>query len=105
MKLAKGDFIGREALVRQKQSGPERQLIGFELTDRGIARQGHAVHHDGSEVGRVTSGTWSPTFEKAIGTAYVPAALASTGTKLEIAVRKRLLKAEVVELPFYRRAK
>ena len=103
VKLAKGDFIGRDVLVDQKESGLERRLIGFELTARGIARQGHEVRHGDREVGRVTSGTWSPTFEKAIGTAYVPVDLAEPGTELEIAVRKRRLPAVVVELPFYRR--
>ena len=103
VKLGKGDFIGRGALVRQKEEGLARKMIGFELTDRGIARQDHMVHHDGGEVGQVTSGTWSPTLEKAIGTAYVPVELAEPGTQLEIAVRKRRLAAVVVELPFYRR--
>ncbi len=103
VKLAKGDFIGRDVLAGQKESGLERRLIGFELTVRGIARQGHEVRHGDREVGRVTSGTWSPTLEKAIGTAYVPVELADPGTELEIAVRKRRLPAVVVELPFYRR--
>ena len=104
VKLAKGDFLGSGALARQKEEGTKHRLIGFELTERGIARQGHAVHHRDEEVGQVTSGTWSPTLEKAIGTAYVPAALAEPGTELVIAVRKRRLGAQVVELPFYCRA-
>jgi aminomethyltransferase len=103
VKLDKGDFVGREALLRQRESGVERRLIGFEVTDRGIARQGHLVHHGGRQVGEVASGTWSPTLEKAVGTAYVPAQLAEPGTGLEIAVRQRRLAARVVELPFYRR--
>jgi len=78
-------------------------LIGFEVKDKGIARQGHAVYHGDREVGAVASGTWSPTLEKAIGTAYVPAELAAPGTELAIAVRKRRLAAAVAELPFYRR--
>ncbi len=103
VKLRKGDFLGREVLRGQKRQGTERRLIGFEVRGRGIARQGHAVVHDGQEVGRVTSGGWSPTFEKAIGTAYVPPHLAEEGTELEIAVRRRKLTATVVGLPFYRR--
>ena len=103
VKLKKGDFLGREVLVEQKRSGTERQLIGFEIQGRGIARQGHSLLHDGEEVGQITSGGWSPSFEKAIGTAYVPRGLATPGTELEVTVRRRRLAATVVPLPFYRR--
>ena len=103
VKLAKGDFIGREALVAQREQGLANKLIGFEVVGRGIARQGHAVMDGDKEVGRVTSGTWSPTFEKAIGMAYVPVALAEIGTDLTLNVRGRFLPARVVELPFYKR--
>ena len=105
VKPDKGDFIGRAALVAQKRAGAERRLVGFEVRGRGIAREGHPVLHEGREVGRVTSGTWSPTFEKALGMAYVPAELAEPGTAVEIDVRGRRLPAEVVKLPFYRRPK
>ncbi len=103
VKLKKGDFLGRDVLVRQKKEGVERKVIGFEVKDRGIARQDHTVLHQGGEVGRVRSGTWSPTLEKAIGTADVPVELASEGTELEIEVRRRRLAAVVVPMPFYRR--
>ncbi len=103
VKLKKGDFLGRDVLREQKRAGTERRLIGFEITGRGIARQGMDVLAGGEEVGRVTSGGWSPSFEKAIGTAYVPSRLAAAGTSLEIAVRRRRLPATVVDLPFYRR--
>ena len=99
----KVDFLGRDVLVEQKRAGTERRLIGFEIEGRGIARQGSTVHEGGEEVGRVVSGGWSPSFEKAIGTAYVPSRLAAAGTALEIAVRRRRLPATVVDLPFYRR--
>lgn len=99
----KSDFLGRQVLVEQKQDGTKRQLIGFEIRGRGIARQGHSLLHEGEEVGRVTSGGWSPSFEKAIGTTYVPSRLATAGTELEVAVRRRRLAAVVVDLPFYRR--
>ncbi len=104
VKLKKGDFIGREALERQMESGPERRLIGFEIRGRGIARDGHPVIVRGQEVGHVTSGTWSPTCGKALGMAYVPQQLSTTGTELSVEVRGRLLDAVIVELPFYRRA-
>lgn len=105
VKLDKGEFIGREALVRQKEEGLERRLVGFEVVDRGIARQGHAVFagSEEDEVGEVTSGTFSPTLKKAIGMAYVPVELAEPGSEVAIEVRSRRLAARVVELPFYRR--
>lgn len=105
VKLGKGDFIGREALVRLRDEGPRRRLIGFEVTGRGIAREGHVIRSEERAVGKVTSGTFSPTFEKALGMGYVPSELAAPGTELSIEVRKRLLDARVVEMPFYRRPK
>jgi len=105
VKLGKGDFLGRDALAAQKERGLTRRLVGFEVAGRGIARQGHEVKADGAAVGTVTSGTWSPSFEKALGLAYVPAALAEPGTPLALDVRGRALEAAVVPTPFYRRAK
>jgi len=104
VKLDKGDFLGRQALVAQKEKGVERKLVGFEVEGRGIARQGHPVLADGGEVGVVTSGTWSPTFEKALGMAYVGVAQAALGSALEIDVRGRRIPARVVEMPFYKRS-
>lgn len=105
IKLDAGDFVGRAALVEQREHGVARRLIGFEIEGRGIARQGHGVVVNGETVGAVTSGTWSPTFEKAIGMAYVPIAHASVGSAVEIEVRGKRLPARVVETPFYRRAR
>ena len=70
---------------------------------RGIARQGHPVSHQGRAVGVVTSGTWSPTFERALGMAYVESALAEPGTEVEIAVRERPVAARLAAIPFYQR--
>jgi aminomethyltransferase len=103
VKLDKGDFLGRDALAAQKAQGAPRKLVGFEVQGRGIARQGHGVVSDGGAVGTVTSGTWSPTFEKALGMAYVPPELAAPGAALKLDVRGKELPAVVVELPFYRR--
>jgi len=103
VKLDKGDFLGRGALLAQKAQGVPRQLAGFAVEGRGIARQGHGVVSDGARIGAVTSGTWSPTFEKALGMAYVPPALAAPGTRLALDVRGKTLPAVVVDLPFYRR--
>jgi aminomethyltransferase len=105
VKLAKGDFIGRDALLAQKTQGLKRELIGFEISGRGIARQGHQVRVNGQVLGAVTSGSWSPTFEKALGMAYVPSEMTAPGTPLAIDIRGKEVAATVVELPFYRRAK
>ena len=84
VKLDKGDFVGRAALVAARARGESRHLVGYEVESRGIARQGCAIVNDGQQVGVVTSGTWSPTFEKALGMGYVPVALAAVGTAVEI---------------------
>jgi aminomethyltransferase len=105
VKLDKGEFLGRDALAARKAAGLDRKLVGFEIEGRGIARQGHTVVSDGKKVGEVTSGTWSPTFEKALGLAYVPPALAAAGTPLTLDVRGKTLAAKVVDTPFYRRAR
>jgi aminomethyltransferase len=105
IRMDKGDFVGREALAAARERGPERRLVGFEVTERGIARQGHRILSDGRDVGFVTSGTFSPTFEKALGMAYVETTLAPVGTAFEIDVRGRAIPARVVQLPFYKRAR
>lgn len=103
VKLDKGDFVGREALVAQREQGVARRLVGFEVTGRGIGRQGHPLRHGGRVVGAVTSGTWSPTFERALGMGYVEAALAAPGTEIELEIRERPVPARVAAIPFYRR--
>jgi aminomethyltransferase len=99
----KGDFIGRDRLMEQKQHGVARKLVGFEMVDRGIARHGYAVLDGGRQVGVVTSGTQTPFLKKAIGMAYVPTALAAPATEIVIDIRGRTSKARVVALPFYKR--
>jgi aminomethyltransferase len=104
-KLKKGDFTGRDALLKQKQEGVARKLVGFEMTERGIARDGQDVAVDGAVVGAVTSASPAPYLKKNIGLAYVPTALAQPGQTLHIDVRGRLVGAQVVPLPFYKREK
>ena len=104
-KLNKGEFIGREPLAKQKEEGIKRKLIGFEVTDRGIARDGQEVLIDGRRVGHVTSGSPAPFLKKNIGMAYVPVEFAREGRAIEIDVRGRLVSARIVALPFYQRAK
>ena len=102
-KLDKGDFIGREALAKQKEEGIKRRLIGFEITERGIARDGQEVIIDGQTVGKITSGSPAPFLKKNIGMAYLPTEFAHEGQKIQIDVRGRLVEAQVVKTPFYRR--
>jgi len=103
VKLKKGvDFIGREALAKLKEQGLARKLVGIEMIDRGIPRQGYPVAVGGEIVGEVTTGSFSPTLEKNIGLAYVPVAYSNVGTEVEVIIRGRPLKARVVETPFYR---
>jgi aminomethyltransferase len=104
-KLHKGDFNGREALARQKEEGVRRRLVGFEVTERGIARDGQDVHVEGAKVGQVTSGSPAPYLKKNIGLAYVPVEHANVGQKLQIDVRGRMVGAEIVPTPFYKREK
>ena len=102
-KLGKGDFVGREALERQKREGVARRLVGLRLKERGFPRPGYEVHADGEPVGVVTSGIVSPSLGEGIALAWVPARLASPGTALEVAIRGKGVPAEVVRPPFYTR--
>ena len=104
-KLDKGEFIGREALMKQKASGPTKRLVGFEVVERGIARDGQDVVINGQPMGRVTSGSPAPYLKKNIGFAYVPTEFAVPGNEIQIDVRGRLVKAQIVKTPFYKRAK
>jgi len=104
-KLDKGEFIGREALTRQKASGPTKRLVGFEVVERGIARDGQDVVINDQPMGRVTSGSPAPYLKKNIGFAYVPTEFAVPGNEIQIDVRGRLVKAQIVKTPFYKRAK
>jgi aminomethyltransferase len=99
----KADFIGADVLRRQKAEGPARKLVGFEMIERGIARQGYPILADGKPVGAVTSGTQTPYLKKAIGLGYVPTALAAPGTEIDIDIRGRSTRARVVPTPFYKR--
>ncbi|HEX5217851.1 MAG TPA: glycine cleavage system aminomethyltransferase GcvT [Vicinamibacterales bacterium] len=101
----KDDFMGAERLRAQKAGALERKLAAFEMRDRAIARHGHPVLRDGAPCGVVTSGTQTPFLKKAIGFAMVPVEVAVPGTPLTIEIRGRLVNAEVVPEPFYKRPK
>ena len=105
VKLDKGDFLGRPALLRQKEQGPKRTLAGFEMRGRGIARDGYEVFLEGVPAGWVTSGGPSPTLNKNIGLCYLPAGQTETGRKIQILIRGQLVDAEIVPTPFYKREK
>jgi aminomethyltransferase len=105
VKLDKGAFLGREALLRQKQAGIRRKLVGFEMRGRGIAREGYEVRLDGAPAGWVTSGSPSPTLNRNIGFCYLPAADARPGRSIQAIVRNQPVDAVTVETPFYKRAK
>jgi aminomethyltransferase len=99
-----GDFVGREALARVAREGPRKRLVGLTITGRGIARHGYPVFAGDRETGVVTSGTHSPTLGKAIALAYVAPGDAEPGTILGVEIREQRVSAEVVPLPFYKRA-
>ena len=103
VKLEKGEFVGRAALHAVQQAGPQRKLIGLQMVDNAVPRHDYAVLAEGEPVGRVTSGTASPTLGTRIAMAYVPAGLARVGNAFEVVVRDRPYRAEQVKLPFYRR--
>ena len=104
-KLNKGDFIGRAALAKQKEEGLKRRLAGFEVTERGIARDDQDVLINGVRTGRVTSGSPAPYLKKNIGLAYLPVEHTNEGQQIQIDVRGRLVEAQVVKTPFYKRAR
>ena len=103
VKLGKVDFIGRDALVKQKREGVRRKLVGFEMLGREIARDHYPIHIDGKEVSHVTSGSPSITLKKNIGLAYMPVENSGIGAKLDVLVRGRACEARVAPTPFYKR--
>ena len=105
VKLDKGDFIGRDALAKQKAEGITRKLVGFEMKGRGIGRDGYEVCLDGVPAGWVTSGGPAPTLNKNIGLCYLPVDRAKPGEPIHIMIRNQPVEAVTVPTPFYKRAK
>jgi aminomethyltransferase len=99
----KGDFLGSARLAQQKKAGVERRLIGFEMLDKRIGRDGYPIRIGGHEAGCVTSGGPAPFLKKNIGMGYVPPASATVGAEIEISVRGHATPARIVALPFYKR--
>ncbi|MGD0500035.1 MAG: glycine cleavage system aminomethyltransferase GcvT [Bryobacteraceae bacterium] len=104
VRFDKGDFVGRHALLQQREAGIRRKLAGFEMRGRGIAREGYPVVVDGAPAGWVTSGSPSPTLNRNIGLCYLPVEHARPGAGIQVIVRGRPVDAVIVGTPFYTRA-
>ncbi len=104
VKLPKGEFVGKNALVAQKEAGIKKKLVGFTMEDRNFPRHGYPVFYNGEASGVVCSGTMSPTLGVAIGTAYLPTAGAKEGTVFEVEIRGKRLPATVTKPPFFKNA-
>jgi len=102
VKLDKIDFIGRDALIQQKEAGIPRRLVGLEMIDRGIPRSHYPVWADGVKIGEVTTGTQSPTLKRNLGLALIDAAYSEIGTEVYVEIRGKQLKAVVIKAPFYK---
>jgi len=102
VKMKKGDFVGRDALAKQKEQGLKRKLVGFTTPERSFPRHGYPVFANGKPSGEVRSGTMSPTLGIPIGTAYVPVESAAEGSLLEIEIRGKRVPAVVQKMPFYK---
>jgi aminomethyltransferase len=102
-KLEKGDFIGRDAIVKAKQNGLSRRLVGFSLDGKAFPRQGYPIRADGASVGQVTSGTFSPSLDKGIGMGYVHATHCAVNTPISIVIRGNEAPASIVPLPFIKK--
>lgn len=102
VKFDKGDFIGREALLRQRQEGVQRRLIGLRLLERGVPRAGAPVFSGDAKLGTLASATFSPTLQAGIGAGYLPASVAP-GAKLQVELHGRRVEAEAAAIPFYKR--
>jgi aminomethyltransferase len=102
VKMKKGDFVGRDALAKQKEQGLKRKLVGFTTPERSFPRHGYPVFAKGKPSGEVRSGTMSPTLGIPIGTAYVPVESAAEGSPLEIEIRGKRVPAVVQKMPFYK---
>lgn len=96
------DYIGKQILMEQKSKGTKRVLVGLNLSDRGIIREDYKIFKNGNEIGFVTSGGYSPTLKKTIGLGLVKSLYREVGTEIEIEIRGKLLKGNIVSTPFYR---
>ncbi len=105
LKFKKGDFLGSKTLLKQKEKGVKRKIVGFEISGRGIARSQYPVYVQGEKLSVVTSGTFSPYLKKSIGLTYLPIEFIEAGTEIAIDIRGKHVPAKVIPLPFYKREK
>ncbi len=105
VKMDKGDFLGKEILLKQKSTGIPRKLIGFKMLERSIPRHGYKVFKEQEFLGETTSGSYSPSLDYGIGCAYVPTSQSAMGNTLEIEIRGKRVPAEIVKTPFYLKPK
>jgi len=103
VRLEKPDFVGKNAIMRLKEKGPGRVRVGFKMKEKGIPRQSQDIHADSEAVGKVSSGTFSPTLSVGIGMGYVPPSQSGIGETFSVGIRDHRVRAEVVKLPFYQR--
>ena len=101
LRFEKDDFIGKDALLKQRVEGLKRVRVGFRMLKRGIPRHGYEIFLDGEKIGHVTSGTFSPLLQYGIGMGYVSPEHAAIGTYVDIKIRRSFLSAEIVKMPFY----
>jgi aminomethyltransferase len=97
------EFIGKESLLQKKKAGTPRRFVGFELVAGGVPREGHSIYSNGKQIGRVTSGNFSPTLRKGIGTGYIDVGYADEGSEILIDIRGKATPAVVVQRPFYKK--
>jgi aminomethyltransferase len=102
-KLDKGDFHGKNVVMKAKAEGIKRKLVGFTLNDKAFPRHGYAIHSNGEKIGDVTSGTFSPILDKGIGMGYVPIAHTKAGTTLHVMIRNKEVAATITALPFIKK--
>jgi aminomethyltransferase len=102
VKMDAGDFVGRDALNEVLAGGVNHRIYGLEMVDRGIPREGYSVFRDGTEIGRITSGTLSPSLEKSIGMGYLKSDVA-VGDRVQVEIRGTFREARVVDIPFYKK--
>jgi aminomethyltransferase len=105
VKLEKENFVGKDVLLEQKEKGVPRKLVGLEMIERGIARSHYPLQKAGEEIGFVTSGSFSPTLNKNIALGLIRADLAEMGETLEVMIRGKAVKAQIIPSLFYKRAK
>lgn len=103
VKLGKDKFIGKDALLKQKELGLKRKLVGIEMIDRGIPRHGYEIQSDGVNIGYVTTGYYSPTLKKNIGLALIDIKFSEIKTEIQVIIRNKILKANVINKFFYKK--